>query len=75
MTLKVTNSSQEWCGQTYMQVNYNEKKRSYDYLLHSYFENEGDKEGQVKAAMMEEDPSRLPTRTLGESGARKRWAR
>lgn len=55
MTLKVSNSSQEWCGQTYMQINYNEKQGAYDYLLHSYFENEADKTGQVKAAIMEEE--------------------
>jgi hypothetical protein len=68
-TLKVSNSSQEWCGQTYMQVNYNAKKDRYDYLLHSYFENEADKTGQVEALILEEElfnririnPADLPT--------------
>jgi hypothetical protein len=71
-TLKVSNSSQEWCGQSYMQVNYNERKKNYDYLLHSYFENEADKTGQVEAALMEEElfnririnPATLPSGTM-----------
>lgn len=68
-TLKVSNSSQEWCGQTYMQINYDEKKQRYDYLLHSYFENEADKTGRAEAEMLEEElynririnPATLPT--------------
>lgn len=71
MTLKISNSSQEWCGQTYMQINYN-KKDQYDYLLHSYFENEADKTGQVRAKILEEElfnririsPAALPTGTM-----------
>ena len=69
MSLKVSNSSQEWCGQTYMQVNFNAKKKVYDYELKSYFENEADKKGQAKAVLMEEElfnririnPESLPT--------------
>lgn len=69
MTLKVSNSVQEWCGQTYMQINYDHKKRSYDYLLHSYFEKEADQSSQVKGTLLEEelfnririDPGALPT--------------
>ncbi|PHN07178.1 hypothetical protein [Flavilitoribacter nigricans] len=72
MTLKVSNSSQEWCGQTYMQINYNERKDRYDYLLHSYFENEADKTGNVTATVMEEElfnririnPASLPAEDL-----------
>lgn len=68
-TLKVSNSSQEWCGQTYMQVNYDERKKTYDFMLHSYFENEADKTGRVQARWMEEEffnririaPDQLPT--------------
>lgn len=71
MTLKVSNSSQEWCGQTYMQINY-DKKDQYDYLLHSYFENEADKTGQVRAKILEEElfnririnPDALPTGSM-----------
>lgn len=54
-TLKVSNSSQEWCGQAYMQLNYNKKKDAYDYLLHSYFEDEADKTGQVKGLLLEDE--------------------
>lgn len=72
MTLKVTNSSQEWCGQTYMQVNYNTGKDRYDYLLHSYFENEADKTGEAAPTLLEEElfnririnPAGLPTGSM-----------
>lgn len=37
--LKITMSSQDWCGQSFMQVN---NKNGFDYLLRSYFESEGD---------------------------------
>lgn len=37
--LKITMSSQDWCGQSFMQVNNND---GFDYLLRSYFESEGD---------------------------------
>lgn len=68
-TLKVSNSSQEWCGQSYMQVNYDEREKAYDFMLHSYFENEADKTGRVQAQWMEEEffnririaPDQLPT--------------
>lgn len=43
--LKLNNSNQEWCGQTFIQLNKNES----GYLVNefSYFENEGDNSGQV----------------------------
>jgi len=37
--LKITLSSQDWCGQTFMQLNNNE---GFNYMLRSYFESEGD---------------------------------
>lgn len=37
---KVTSSSQEWCGQTWQQLAFNDK--SIRYVLHSYFDNEAD---------------------------------
>jgi len=37
--LKVTASTQEWCGQTYMQLN---NKKQFDIKVHSYFEGEAD---------------------------------
>lgn len=38
--LKITSTSQEWCGQTYWQLNSN--KDGYEGKLFSYFEKEGD---------------------------------
>ena len=37
--LKITMSSQDWCGQSFMQLNNN---NGFDVLLRSYFESEGD---------------------------------
>lgn len=50
--LKLTNSIQEWCGQTFLQLNLDGSK----YRTHgfSYFESEGDVEGKVTAAMTED---------------------
>lgn len=64
-TLKLTSSSQEWCGHTFMQFNL--KGRKYRMRLFSYFESEGDQERELKAAMLEDevftrlrlDPSRF----------------
>lgn len=66
-TLKVTTSSQEWCGHTYMQVNHEEK--NYRVTLHSYFEGEADKVEDVAEALLEDElfnririnPESLPT--------------
>lgn len=66
-TLKVTTSSQEWCGHTFMQINKDGKH--YKTKLHSYFENEGDQERRVPIAMLEDEifnrirmnPKTLPT--------------
>lgn len=66
-TLKITTSSQEWCGHTYMQVNY--RKNKYRLMLHSYFQQEADREDNLDAAELEDaiwtqirlDPSKLKT--------------
>jgi hypothetical protein len=66
-TLKVTSSVQEWCGHTFMQLNYRDKK--YKGMLHSYFQNEGDQEFQLADAVLEDEiwakirlnPQLLPT--------------
>ena len=66
-TLKVTTSSQDWCGQTWMQVN--REARHYRTSLYSYFESEGDREGRTPLAPLEDElynririnPQRLPT--------------
>jgi len=39
-TLKITTSSQDWCGQSFLQIN--KQERSYKIRGFSYFENEGD---------------------------------
>lgn len=66
-TLKVTTSSQEWCGQTYTQLNY--RKNAYQMRLHSYFESEADQEKKIGRAILEDElfnririnPDALPT--------------
>lgn len=40
-TLKISTSSQDWCGQSFLQ--FNKKERDYKISLYSYFENEADK--------------------------------
>ncbi len=45
--VKITASCQEWCGQTYTQLNY--RNGSYKAALHSYFEKEGDLEIKINA--------------------------
>jgi len=66
-TLKVTNSTTEWCGQVFTQLNYD--KGHYKSQMFSYFENEGDQQTKVKAALLEDEilnririnPQALPT--------------
>ena len=68
-TIKVSTSSQEWCGHTWMQLNLVNK--SYDLKGYSYFESEGDVDENVKTTLIEDElwtrirlnPSNLP---LGE---------
>lgn len=65
-TLKVTNSSQEWCGHTFMQLNLG--KYSYESQLFSYFESEGDNTTRLERTLLEDelwskiriDPNSLP---------------
>lgn len=67
-TIKVSMSSQEWCGHTYTQLNLNEDG-SYHYSGKSYFESEGDVEQELPQALLEDDvwarirlnPEDLPT--------------
>ena len=51
--LKVTTSSQEWCGHTFMQLN----KGSDDYKIssYSYFESEGDQTGRISDVILEDE--------------------
>ena len=66
-TQKVTISSQDWCGQSYMQIN--QQKDKYKVELRSYFESEGDKNYTINGAILEDEifnrirmnPNKLPT--------------
>ncbi|HSE62615.1 MAG TPA: hypothetical protein VLG15_03300 [Thermoanaerobaculia bacterium] len=66
-TLKVTSESQEWCGQTFTQLNL--RGGRYSGLLRSYFEDEGDQGFDFAPAWLEDElwtrirlaPATLPT--------------
>lgn len=51
--LKNTFSAQEWCGQTYFQLNHT-RNFGYDYKAYSYFESEGDMSGTVSGVYLED---------------------
>jgi hypothetical protein len=51
--LKLATSSQEWCGHTYFQCNW--KGKDYEWTEHSYFPQEGDRNGKIKAALLEDE--------------------
>lgn len=65
--LKITASSQEWCGHTFTQIDVGKDK--YNAKLFSYFESEGDQEKELPLVWMEDElwtllrinPSSLPT--------------
>lgn len=50
--LKITMSSQDWCGQSFMQLNNN---KGFDVLLRSYFESEGDENIHLEYAIAEDN--------------------
>ena len=52
-SFKVTTSSQDWCGHTFMQVNLNDK--GYFVQQNSYFESEGDRSFQLSKALLEDE--------------------
>ncbi len=52
-TLKVTNSTQDWCGQAFMQLNWLDNQ--YQTQIRSYFENEADQNFAVPYAMLEDE--------------------
>ncbi len=52
-TLKVTNTNQEWCGQSFLQLNY--RQNGYQLLGKSYFENEVDTECHIDNAILEDE--------------------
>lgn len=63
--LKVTASVQEWCGQTYSQIN---NREQFEVLSHSYFEGEADDNFNLDTSILENelfnqlriDPKSLP---------------
>ena len=65
-TIKISHSSQDWCGQTYTQVN--DTPDGYQVTLHSYFEQEADAVTNIDHALLEDeifcklriDPATLP---------------
>ncbi len=65
-TLKVSSSSQEWCGNTFKQLNLGDDR--YELTSLSYFESEGDKRFNLKREFLEDeawtrirlDPKSLP---------------
>lgn len=67
-TLKVTSTSQEWCGHAFLQMNL--KGESYETQLFSYFQAEGDIKSKINSDVLLEDeiwtkirlnPKSLPT--------------
>ncbi len=52
-SLKVTMSSQEWCGQVFTQLNL--RGNRYAIKSHSYFEQEGDERFSVREALLEDE--------------------
>lgn len=52
-TLKVTMSSQEWCGHTFSQLNL--EKNKYAVASYSYFEKEGDKQFKTDKVLLEDE--------------------
>ncbi|MEL6802945.1 MAG: hypothetical protein AAFO91_04080, partial [Bacteroidota bacterium] len=53
-TLKVTTSAQDWCGQSFSQLNHNEAS-TFNWQWNSYFEAEGDRDGEVSADLIEDE--------------------
>lgn len=53
-TLKVAHSSQDWCGQTFAQINL-QADDSYQEQLRSYFENEADQTNVARADALEDE--------------------
>lgn len=51
--LKVTNSNQDWCGQTWMQIN--QRNQAYQLSSRSYFEKEGDEDFNLPLTWLEHE--------------------
>lgn len=67
--LKASASVQEWCGQTYTQIN---NRETFEVMSHSYFEGEADKNFSLDKTILENEiwtqlriePASLPTGTF-----------
>ena len=65
-SVKLTTSSQEWCGHTYLQLN--KAKNDYKMTGYSYFESEGDNQNSLPVTVLEDElwniirlnPDKLP---------------
>lgn len=70
-SLKVSNSSQDWCGQTFMQINQGEQE-NFKVEVRSYFEKEADQNLNLPQALLEDEiwtrlrikPEALPEGTV-----------
>jgi len=51
-SLKVSSSSQEWCGHTYMEL---KNKKSFEVQVNSYFEGESSNNTKLEKAIIEDD--------------------
>ncbi len=51
-SLKISSSSQEWCGHTYMELNH---KKDYEVTIHSYFQGENKADLKLKTSLLEDD--------------------
>ncbi len=51
--VKVTMSSQEWCGHVYSQMNH--QGNGYSFVGHSYFEQEGEERFSLKSDLLEDE--------------------
>lgn len=69
-TLKVSSSAQEWCGNTFTQLNL--RSADYEVTGHSYFESEGEEDYRAEKVMLEDElynrirlnPAKLPVGTV-----------
>ena len=52
LPLKISSSTQEWCGHAYTQLNLNDDR--YRVRMHSYFEKEGDQDFKIKSDVPED---------------------
>lgn len=52
-SLKVTNSVQDWCGQTFLQ--FNARNGQFEYQLFSYFQQEGDQQEEIPQTWLEDE--------------------